>query len=231
MSELSKGRKLKRQKRNLVVVTAVAGLMIIASPALAHIGTNPGEVPAGGSSTVGFRVGHGCDDSPTVAVSMEIPAGVTSVTPKAKPGWTIETETGTLPEPVDIDGETVSEGVVRVTWTGGSLDPHQFDEFEIRARMPDAEGETVYFPMVQTCEEGEYAWIQIPEEGGEEPESPAPGVVLIASAGGGHGSSTEGATGNGSSDGIDAVSWAALVLGGLGAVLGGVAFANSRQRQ
>lgn len=222
---------MKRQKRNLAVVTAVAGLMAIASPALAHIGTNPGEVPAGASSTVGFRVGHGCDDSPTIAVSMEIPAGVTSVVPGAKPGWTIEAETGTLPEPVEIDGETVSEGVVRVEWSGGSLDPHQFDEFEIRARMPDAEGETVYFPIVQTCEEGEYAWIQIPEEGGEEPESPAPGVVLTASAGDGHGSSTEGHAEEGSSDGIDAVSWAALILGGLGAVLGGVAFANTRQRQ
>jgi uncharacterized protein YcnI len=236
---------MRRQRPAIVLVVTVSVLMVMSVPALAHIGTNPGEVPAGETSSVAFRVGHGCDDSPTVSVAMQIPAGVTSVAPKAKPGWSIEVEEGTLPEPVDVDGETITEGVVQVTWTGGSLDSHQYDEFEIRARFPEAEGETVYFPVVQTCEEGEHAWIQIPEEGGAEPEEPAPGITLTASAGGGEHASSEGedtetdeeetadeasAEDRSPQDG-NVLSWAGLVLGGVGAALGGMAFASSRRKE
>ena len=236
---------MERNKRAVVVSIIVIALLAISVPAMAHIGTSPGEVAAGESSSIAFRVGHGCDDSPTVSVVMEIPAGVTSVVPKAKPGWTVETEEGALPEPVEVDGETISEGVVRVSWTGGSLDPHQYDEFEIRAQMPDTEGETIYFPVVQTCEEGEHAWIQIPEEGGPEPESPTPGVTLVASTGSDdHGSSeteetvpadesadAEAPADETSPEGSNVLSWAGLILGGLGAVLGGAAFATSRRKE
>jgi uncharacterized protein YcnI len=218
-----------------LVVGTLTGALLVPGTALAHIGTTPQEVPAGQSSSIAFRVGHGCDGSPTVSVSMQIPAGVTSVAPKAKSGWTIAMEEGTLPEPVDVDGETVTEGVVQVTWSGGTLDAHQYDEFEIRARMPDAEGETIYFPVIQTCEAGEYAWIEIPEEGGAEPESPAPAVTIVAATGDEHGAGAAGEEAEhdeeseSSSDGPDALTWVALALGGLGAVLGGVALAASRR--
>jgi uncharacterized protein YcnI len=223
----------------------VGVLMVMSVPALAHIGTSPGEVPAGETSSAAFRVGHGCDDSPTVSVAMQIPPGVTSVVPKAKPGWTIEVEEGTLPEPVDVDGETVTEGVVQVTWTGGSLDSHQYDEFEIRARFPNAAGETVYFPVIQTCEEGEHAWIEIPEEGAAEPEEPAPGITLTASASEGEQGSTgseetqpdeeEAASDAPAEDPTaqegNVLSGAGLVLGGVGAALGGIAFATTRRKE
>jgi uncharacterized protein YcnI len=227
------------KRKLLPIASIVAVIGVTALPAMAHIGTTPGEVPAGETSAISFRVGHGCEDSPTVSLAMEVPAGVTSVVPKAKDGWTIEVEEGTLPEPVQMEDETITEGVVRVTWTGGLLDAHQYDEFEIRARMPDAVGETVYFPFVQTCEAGEYAWIEIPAEGGEEPESPAPGVTLTESTGGGdHGATTETTTEamaaeeSPSAETGGATSplvWAGLGLGSLGAVLGGAAFATSRQ--
>ena len=50
------------------------------------------------------------------------------------------------------------------------------------------EGETLYFPVIQTCEEGEAAWIEIPAEGedGEELESPAPSITLTEAEEGGH---------------------------------------------
>ena len=124
-------------------------------------------------------------------------------------------------------------------------DPYQYDEFEIRAQMPDTEGETIYFPVVQTCEEGEHAWIQIPEEGGPEAESPTPGVTLVASTrSDDHGSSeteetvpadesadAEAPADETSPEGSNVLSWAGLILGGLGAVLGGAAFATSRRKE
>lgn len=39
-----------------------------------------------------------------------------------------------------------------------------YDQFILSGQPPkDAEGETVYFPVIQTCEEGEIAWVQTPE--------------------------------------------------------------------
>ena len=35
-----------------------------------------------------------------------------------------------------------------------------------------------YFPIVQTCAVGETAWIEIPAEGGAEPDHPAPAVLV-----------------------------------------------------
>jgi len=43
--------------------------------------------------------------------------------------------------------------------------------------VPAAAG-TIYFPIVQTCAVGETAWIEIPAEGGAEPDHPAPAVLV-----------------------------------------------------
>jgi uncharacterized protein YcnI len=54
---------------------------------------------------------------------------------------------------------------------------------ELGVSIPeDAVGQTIYFPTIQTCEDGEAAWIEIPAEGqdGEELELPAPGVAVVA---------------------------------------------------
>ena len=158
---------------------------------MAHIGTSPGEVAAGESSSIAFRVGHGCDDSPTVSVVMEIPAGVTSVVPKAKPGMDGRNRRGCASRagrgrrgerfPKAWFGSHGPAGLSTLTSTTSSRSGH---------KCPSTEGETIYFPVVQTCEEGEHAWIQIPEEGGPEAESPTPGVTLVASTGSDdHGSS------------------------------------------
>ncbi|HEY7563901.1 MAG TPA: YcnI family protein [Acidimicrobiia bacterium] len=227
------------QARLTLVATAVAACALIALPAQAHVGTSPAEVPAGQTSAIAFRVGHGCDASPTIKIEMQIPAGVTGVVPRAKAGWTVEVEEGTLQEPVDVEGETITEGVIKVTWTGGPLDAHQYDEFELRARMPDTPEAMVYFPTIQTCEQGENAWIQIPQEGQDEPEFPAPGVEVVESTGVDeeheHGDEmTEGeetASTDESESGAtnEAWVWVALGLGGLGTVLGGVALATRRK--
>ena len=48
------------------------------------------------------------------------------------------------------------------------------------------------FPTIQTCEQGEAAWIEVPADGqdGDELELPAPAFVLTAADGGGHDSSS-----------------------------------------
>jgi uncharacterized protein YcnI len=157
-----------------VLAAGVAGLV---APAVAHVGTSPAEVHKGATFEVGFGIGHGCDGSPTVAVRLQVPEGVTAVKPLVKPGWEIE---------VVKDGDRVTQ----VNWTGGSVDDALYDRFTIRGQVDDtvAEESVVYFPIVQECAAGVHRWISIPVEGQPEPEEPAPGVrVLPAEEGGGHG--------------------------------------------
>ena len=59
-------------------------------------------------------------------------------------------------------------------------------------KLPDTPGETIYFPTIQTCDNGQSNdWIEIPEEGEEEPESPAPAIAVNEAAGDGHGAEAE----------------------------------------
>ena len=43
-----------------------------------------------------------------------------------------------------------------------------------------AEAGEIRFPVIQTCEQGELAWIEIPAEGAAEPEHPAPTLKITA---------------------------------------------------
>jgi uncharacterized protein YcnI len=174
--------------------TMLFALMLAAvfpAAAAGHVTANPSEAPANGFAMVSFRVPHGCDDSATTSLTVRIPAGVSSVTPEAVPGWEVTTEEGPLPEPIESEGETVTEGVTEVTWTGGPLSAHQFTDFGLSMRMPDRPGETIYFPAVQRCEQGSTGWVQIPVEGQPEPDTPAPGVTLVGSGGGDDASSSD----------------------------------------
>jgi uncharacterized protein YcnI len=171
-------------RKALLLVTGIAALVAI-PVAAAHIGPTPSSAPAGNTTIVGFAVGHGCEGSPTRQVTIQIPAGVTAAKPRPKPGWTISIKRGKLPQPVkDFAGNTVTTGVLEVTWTGGPLPDAYFDTFDIRLGMPDTPGKTIYFKTIQRCSKGLYRWIQIPVEGQPEPDEPAPGVALTKSSGG-----------------------------------------------
>ena len=101
------------------------------------------------------------------------------------PGWTATTTTSPLPEPVEVEGFTVTEAVSSVTWTadGDGLPPEQFAEFQLSVGpFPEASIEIV-FTATQTYSDGEVvAWSDPTVEGQDEPEHPAP-VLSLAAAG------------------------------------------------
>jgi uncharacterized protein YcnI len=171
-------------KKALLVAATTVALSAIGT-ATAHVGTNPGTAPAGQTSLIAFGVGHGCEGSPTTSVSIRIPAGVTSAKPRPKAGWRISIRKGRLPRPVkDFAGNTVTRGVLDVTWSGGRLVDDYFDTFELSLGMPNTPGKTLWFPTVQRCVRGVHRWIAIPKKGKPEPEEPAPGVRLVKGSGG-----------------------------------------------
>jgi uncharacterized protein YcnI len=219
--------------------------LLIAAPASAHVTANPREAAANGYTKHDFRVGHGCDGSPTTKVAIQIPDGVISVKPQVVPGWTIAVTKGPI-TPYESEGQTISEGVKEVSWTGGPLPDEHMLEFGLSMKMPDKEGETLYFPTVQTCQQGEHRWITIPVEGQEEPDEPAPAIKLTAAAPE-HGSAgakdasggseeqagaiqDEAASASGSS-GTDGLTIIALILAIAGVLLGGGALGMAARRR
>ncbi|MGH8991982.1 MAG: YcnI family protein [Acidimicrobiia bacterium] len=165
---------------SVAIGAGAVGLALTAAPAFAHVSTSPGEAMAGKSTYQQFKIGHGCEGSPTTKVTFFIPEGVVGVKPEVEPGWKIETKLGAI-TPYDSHGETIAEGVKEIAFTAATpLPDDQVTFFGVSMTMPDKAGETISIPVVQTCQQGETRWIDIPVEGQEEPEHPAPGIRLVA---------------------------------------------------
>lgn len=165
--------------RSMIVAAAALGLCI--GPAFAHVTLETAEAVVGSTYRAVFRVPHGCEGKPTIAVRVRIPEGVIGVKPMPKSGWTLEKVTGDYAKTYQLHGSPVAHGVREVVWSGGSLADDEFDEFVLRASLSAdlKTGTTIYFPLVQECPDGAFSrWIEIPAEGQAdgEPEHPAPGV-------------------------------------------------------
>ncbi|UOE42778.1 YcnI family protein [Agromyces larvae] len=163
---------------------AGALLALAAAPlaASAHVTVTPGDAPAGAYTVLTFSVGHGCDGSPTTALTFDLPENVLSVTPTVKPGWTVEKVMVPLDEPAEgAHGDTVTERVGQVVYTADTPLPDGYrDTFELQVRTPDdAAGTTLAFPVLQSCVEGETNWADLPTDDGAEPETPAPTIAVI----------------------------------------------------
>jgi uncharacterized protein YcnI len=165
------------------IAAAVLGCPLAAGLSLAHTTIELKEAPVGTTQKIVFRVPHGCDGSPTLKVRVQIPAGVVGVKPMPKAGWTLETVTGKLDTPYMDHGKEITEGLREVVWTGKLLEAH-YDEFVIRGSLSADQlepGATLYFPVVQECEQGAERWIEIPAAGktSDALEMPAPGIKLL----------------------------------------------------
>jgi periplasmic copper chaperone A len=216
---------------------AVAALLALPVAAHAHVTAAPETLPAEGYAKVDLSVPHGCEESPTTKVAVQMPDAVQSATPQVVPGWKITTREGKLATPYESDGEQVTEGVREVIWSGGRLDAHQLEVFGLSVRLAGKPGEQIAFKTVQTCAKGEHAWVEIPVEGEEEPPEPAPMVELVAAEEEEAASepvelqttaaTTAGDDDNGASTGLVVV---ALVLGALGLIVGVVSLVTARRR-
>jgi periplasmic copper chaperone A len=170
--------------------TAIAGTCLMAATALAHVTLANKEAPVGAGYKAVFQVGHGCKGSPTVKLSVEMPAGAIAAKPQPKPGWHIETTKGPYDRPYRRFGSTVTEGVKVITWTGGNLPDDYYDEFVLIVHLDAGlvPGTMLYFPVTQTCEHGVDRWVEIPaaDKTSRDYRAPAPAVKLLPAAEHGH---------------------------------------------
>ena len=179
----------------LAATLGTAAVLALAAPlaASAHVHVEPGEATAGGWTVLTFRVPNESATAGTTSVVVDLPTDqpFTSVSTEPVPGWTAEVTRAELSEPVEVGGATVTEAPTTVTWTaepGVQLSDGEFQRFSMSAG-PVPETDSILLPVHQGYSDGTVVdWDEPTPASGEEPEHPAPElVVTTATTDGGHG--------------------------------------------
>ncbi|GAB3648059.1 YcnI family copper-binding membrane protein [Glycomyces tarimensis] len=225
--------------RGTVVALAAAAVIAgLSTPASAHATVKTDNTVAGTYTVLTFSIGHGCEGEPTTEVAIQIPEPILSVSPTVNAGWEIEKVDTALDEPVtDSHGNEVTERVGQVVYTAIEPLPDGYrDVFELSLRLPEeTAGQTLYFPVVQTCPEGEHAWIQIADEGHDPEELAEPAPFIEVTAADTALESSEAAAAEPVADAAeaatssDALTYVALALGAVGTVLGAIGLYRGRR--
>ncbi len=135
-------------KRLSLLVLCLAFGSVFANPSFDH-----DNVHAGRLFKADLMVTHGCGNSPTIRVIVDIPEEVMSVTPLVKPGWSIETVESKLSVPRTVFDMQMTKYTSQIIWSVGSPPSDYFDVFSFNIIPPD-EATTLYFPTTQICVEG-----------------------------------------------------------------------------
>lgn len=240
---------------SLFAATSVL-LVLGAGAASAHVSVEPASTTEGGYSQLTFSVPGESEDTTTNKIEVSLPTETpfTSVRVKPVEGWTSEIVRGALPEPVEVNGATLTEAPLTVIWTAvdeaHQLTSEQYQTFSLSVgTLPEA-GTTVELPVAQSSADGTVRnWDEPAIDGEEEPENPAPSFITTASDGtdshgGAPADTTDEATGEAvaaevdqagaeqASSAADASSavpgWVGLGAGVLGLLVGALALARTR---
>lgn len=169
------------RRAGTVAGLAAAGTLVFATAASAHVTVTPETAAPGEFTKLAFSVPNEEPKADTTKLVVNVPTdhplAFASVRPV--PGWTAKVTTTKLKKTVD----GVDEAVSRITWTGGSIKPGEFQLFEVNAGpLPTGTG-SIAFAAEQTYSDGKVVkWDDPPKPNGEEAEHPAPTIKLAAPA-------------------------------------------------
>ncbi len=224
---------------------AVAGVLLLAGAAWAHVTVSPSSLPQGSFTEITFRVPTESDTASTTVVDVFLDTAhpVAVVDFEAVPGWSTVVKTAKLSTPItDDDGNQVTEAVSEITWTATSaanaIKPGEFGEFPIELG-PLPKVASLDFKVLQTYSDGSVVrWIDPTTPGAPEPDHPAPVLTLTPAGDTGDASApvstpapaatTATGSSGGSGSGTTTIAIVAAILGLVGAVLGGAAYARTR---
>ena len=186
-------------RRALAAVPATAVLVLLPTVAYAHVGVSPDTTAAESYASLTFRVPTESDTESTEKLVVDLPTDTPflSVTPRTLPGWDVKVDVEKLDEPFEVEGATVDEAPVRVTWTaekGHEVPPHEYQEFAVRVGALPEEGTEIVLPSHQTYTDGNVVdWDDLVADDGKEPEAPAPVFTTTAAEadGGNHGAASD----------------------------------------
>ena len=224
-------------KKILLVLAAMLGVALAAGPAYAQVTVDQSTANQGGDATISFMVPNEKDNADTTQFEVDLPSDhpIGSVSVQPVPGWTVAVEKATLAKPVTTDDGQVTEAVSKITWTGGQIQPGQFQSFPV-SMGPLPKTDQIVFKALQTYSDGDVVrWIELTPAGGVEPEHPAPVLTLEkAAAGADHHAAAADTTSEASAtsdshddSSSDTLAIVAIVVGALGVIIGGVALART----
>lgn len=130
---------MRKTLRAVGAAALTTGLVVTgAAAASAHVTVTPDTTEAGSYALLTFGVPHGCGDSPTTKVSVQVPEQVVTVTPTVNPGWDVEKVMEDLAEPVDDGhGGQYTERVAEVVYTAKAPLPDGYrDAFVLSLSFP-----------------------------------------------------------------------------------------------
>jgi len=241
-----------RRIATVCVVTAFL-VVLIASPAWAHITISPSTAPKGSDAVLAFTVPNELDTATTTKLAVQFPHDHPIAEALVEPvaGWKADVKMFHTTTAIKTDSGSVNDAVDTVTWTatGSGTPVGDFQQFSVSVGLPDADSLT--FPAIQTytCLAGQSCnasdltvrWIEQTLPNAPEPEHPAPELKLTAAADGG--STTPTTAANGSAGALPAgaakksdldtaktVAVVAVVIGGLGLLVGIGGIAIGRRR-
>ncbi|MBT9512762.1 MAG: YcnI family protein [Acidovorax sp.] len=167
--------------KKIAAAALLSGAGGLLGSAYAHVVLEYQVAPAGASYKASFKVGHGCGASPTRQIAVDIPAGMRGARPMPKAGWALEVQREKLAQPYTSHGRSITEDVVRITWTAKTpedmLPSAHYDEFVLVAQAPEQAG-TVYWPVRQACAEGRNDWTDVPKAGQKLSDLKSPAAAL-----------------------------------------------------
>jgi uncharacterized protein YcnI len=170
--------------RRVLVAGAVAtaAVVILATPAFAHVTVSPEEAVKGSDAVLTFNVPNEMDNANTSQLEISFPTDhpIAAADVLPIPGWTAKVNMVAVSKPIKTDSGSVSEAVGSIIWTGGAIEPGQFQQFTVSVGLPD-DASSLVFKALQTYSDGQVVrWIELTPAGGEEPEHPAPVLTLTA---------------------------------------------------
>ena len=193
------------RRTTVLLGTAAVSLIAAASAAQAHVTVNPNTEPQGGYTKVSFRVPNEEANASTTSIEVDIPVDhpIASVSTRPVPGWTATTTSSQLATPIKTHDGELSQAVSKIVWTGGKIDPGQFQEFDVSLGPLPADTDKIVFKALQTYSDGTVVrWIDLQQPGQPEPDHPAP-VLHLTPAGAAANTANTGATGSTGSTGAN----------------------------
>ena len=217
-----------RRRAAAVAAVTFTGLALAAT-ASAHVTVSPDSLPQGSTAELSFKVPNEESNANTVELQLQIPTDhpIAQVLAKPVPGWSITVHTVKLAKPLTTDDGTFTTAVDEIDWTGGSIQPGQYQDFQISVDPLPEDTTQLTFKAVQTYSDGDVVrWIDLSTAADPDPEHPAPVLTLTPASAASPSTAATSATtptptaaSSGSSSG-DALGVAGLVLGAIGAVAG-----------
>ncbi len=228
---------------------AGATVLVLSGPAFAHVSVSAeGTAAKGGYATVNFKVPNERDNASTTKLEVSFPTEhpLASAMPEVIPGWSAKVTKAKLAKPLEMHGQKITEAVSKVTWTandGKGIQAGFFQKFPLSLGQLPEDTDELVFKALQTYSNKEVVrWIEVQEDGAEEPDNPAPVLALSAATEDHHGGSAASAepaepaaakTTTTVAEPADSSDTTARVLGVVGIVVGvaGVAYGVAGRRR